>query len=84
EENICVTTLSSVCLSAFFSADETPRFRRSEQPGGEAAHVLRHPAVLHRHQPRPHHLLQVGRASPPPLQVGGPPGLTGETGDGRF
>lgn len=42
------------------------------QPGGEAAHVLRHPAVVHHRQLRPPHLLQVGRAGPPAVQVGAP------------
>lgn len=41
------------------------------EPSGEAAHVLGHPAVLHRPQlGRLRRLLQVGRARTPPLQVG--------------
>ena len=57
-------------------------FRESRflpEPGGEAAHVLRHPAVVRHAQLRAPRLLQVGGSSAPPLRVrvlliGPPPG----------
>lgn len=42
------------------------------QPGGEAAHVFCHPAVVHHRQLWPPRLLQVSWASPPTVQVGAP------------
>lgn len=58
-------------VSAFASSSPRPTRLRLPETGGEAAHVLRQPAVLHRRQlGLLHHLLQVGRSRPAPLQVG--------------